>query len=102
MPNISQIEQLPATPAMFEIASRLDTHMPGWANKINADALDLERASFCILGQLFDEWLAGARALNFSPVGHPDHAEYTDVTSNNRYLDAWKDIIEACRTSAGS
>jgi hypothetical protein len=47
-------------------AALLDERLPGWANEIDAEELDLERSCNCVLGQLFGSYDKGRRVLGLS------------------------------------
>lgn len=44
----------------------LDHVMPNWHKRINIETLDLGNRQFCILGQLYGDYLLGLRALGLS------------------------------------
>ena len=49
---------------MFKEAKELlDKHAPGWARKVNLRTLNMRSCKFCVLGQVFGEFISGLRTL---------------------------------------
>lgn len=59
----AEVIQMSKTSPTSKGAKLLDGVMPGWANKINVETLDLSGARMCILGQLYGSSEAGCKAL---------------------------------------
>jgi hypothetical protein len=69
----------PAEPATDTIEDRvrrgallLDATTPGWATKINGDRLAMYECRRCVLGQVFDHYVSGCRAIG---LALPDEKE---------------------------
>lgn len=57
----------PDAPTLNQVeagAKFLDDTIPGWFERINLDELDMGDDEYCILGQLFDEYVPGCKELN--------------------------------------
>lgn len=59
----AEVIQISVTSPVSRGAKLLDSALPGWANKINVETLDLSGARMCILGQLYGSSEAGCKAL---------------------------------------
>ncbi len=76
----------------------LDSQVPGWAEKVDLSALDVQDPNYCVLAQIsgvdYDE---GARQLNMTPGAAETHGffvpgdtESASVTAiYNALTDAW-------------
>ena len=84
-------------------ATLLDEYEPGWWKMIHLGSLQLKDCTFCILGQLFDDYEEGLPALGLSDIAAAESgfAEPGDLPwrdTDYPALDAeWKRLILARR-----
>jgi len=65
-------------------AAQLDEHTPGWAEAVDAVALDLSKADQCILGQLFGTYRKGAQFLYGENIGRGVYHGFDIDTGDER------------------
>ena len=65
-------------------AALLDEHTPGWAEAVDAVALDLSKADQCILGQLFGTYRKGAQLLYGENIGRGVYHGFDIDTGDER------------------
>jgi hypothetical protein len=72
----------------------LDQRCPGWAARIDGGTLDLADAGYCVLGQLYGDFYAGAEALNLSPARCMDLGFASCVSLGEGFFPATRRRIE--------
>lgn len=90
-------------------ATLLDSHIPGWRNKINLDILDIGSCFNCIVGQIFGGYCEGLEILfdigtedqqiMFGFEGEIDYHEGYSYRGFDRKLltECWKQYIIECK-----
>lgn len=88
-------------------ATWLDENEPGWAQRIDPVALNIESCARCILGQLYGDYInapedawAGVGERNAVERGFSYDPQADDPGADNRQLNAeWRRLIESRRTA---
>ena len=83
-------------------ASYLDTHNPGWDNRIEVSSLDIQHANRCVLGQLYGNFTRGRIVLKLSEDMSLQNGFSTEIgyKENERLLTvAWRKLIKKRRAT---
>src|SRR5438067_9035019 len=82
-------------------AELLDGAVPGWAERVDTDGLDMRDMAVCVLGQLGDGWAEsglcivfgldsrGWRPRGLADDGWDDHYNLIDIPMDRSLLGAW-------------
>jgi len=80
-------------------ANLLDSILPEWETMINIALLDIRRCSYCVLGQVYDNYIRGCRKVGIyrfdksvfgKPVSHGFLVATDSVRSARKIETAWK------------
>lgn len=93
-------------------AAFLDKNEPGWAKRVRLNVLDLERADFCVLGQLYGDYYDAVdddtECVHLAGKVKPKKSVYSlgfncdDEKSSRKLTACWKDEIRARRKATKS
>lgn len=87
-------------------AELLDRECPGWADRIDVDALTIGNRKLDILGQLYGDYYDGCRALGLSTTDPWPKAELGFTWDTGFYHGplwaAWRDLIAERRAKASA
>ncbi len=78
-------------------AKLLDVELPGWANKIDVDSLDMREPNKCILGQLYNDYMIGIEKLDIDidctkETVFGGSLKMENLAENKKLIDKW--IVE--------
>jgi hypothetical protein len=84
------------------MAAVLDEARPGWRGQVDADTINFDSTSDCVLGQLYGNYLRGLNALGhdlYEPYWTELHGVELPVEerdgSYGRLTDAWKTYLRS-------
>lgn len=94
---------MPSTsPRIERGAALLDQNAPGWERTIDLDQLSLSSTSYCIVGQVYGDYIDGLHVLNGDAEKRPAAYGFTTWSTEQfeALTDKWRAFIEARRAKA--
>jgi hypothetical protein len=74
-------------------AALLDIKNPGWRKKINLNNLNMVKVSYCILGQLYENYFIGLERIGINNETGYNYGYSSNKSNFDKLTQEWKDYL---------